>query len=82
MACVRIVRVPRRREAWARRQRGVPVIPAIIEIALELIRDAMNAIGSENVAEAERLALLHAQRRISDEIAKREFGVPDTEPPR
>ena len=53
------------------------MIPTIIEIALELIRDAMNALGSSNVAEAERLALLKAQRRISDEIAKREFGVID-----
>lgn len=49
------------------------MIPTIVEIALELIRDAVDALGSANVAEAERLALLKAQRRISDEIAKREL---------
>lgn len=49
------------------------MIPTIIMIALDLIRDAVDALSSQNAAEAERLALLHAQRRISDEIAKREL---------
>ena len=56
------------------------MIPTIIEIALELIRDAMEALGSSNVAEAERIALLKAQRRISDEIARRELAHAPTEP--
>lgn len=80
MASVRVVRVPRRREARLGCVCGVPVSPLvvfIVETLAELLKDAVVAMSSKDAAEAERQILLKAQRRISDEIARREFGVID-----
>lgn len=53
----------------------------LVDMLAEAIKDAIAALTSANPAEAERQALLRVQRRISDEIARRELGVSDTEPP-
>lgn len=74
------MRVPGRREARLGCVCGVPVSPLvvfIVETLAELLKDAIAAMSSKDPAEAERLALLKAQRRISDEIARRDFGVID-----
>lgn len=70
------MRVPGRREARLGCVCGVPVSPLvvfIVETLAELLKDAIAAMSSKDPAEAERLALLKAQRRISDEIAKRQL---------
>lgn len=50
-----------------------PLVVFIVETLAELLKDAIAAMSSKDPAEAERLALLKAQRRISDEIAKRQL---------
>lgn len=50
-----------------------PLVTFIVELLGELIREAVTAAQSSTPAEAERQALIRAQRRISDEIAKREL---------
>jgi hypothetical protein len=56
-----------------------PLVVFIVETLAELLKDALAAKDS---AEAERIALFKAQRRISDEIARRELGTAPTEPPK
>lgn len=58
-----------------------PLVVFIVETLAELLKDAVAAMSSKDAAEAERQILLKAQRRISDEIARRELGVSPTEPP-
>jgi hypothetical protein len=45
----------------------------IIELIAELAREVVTIAMAPDPVEAERLALLRTQRRISDEIAKREL---------
>lgn len=76
MAGVRVVRVSSRCQARLGCVCGVPVSPLvvfIVETLAELLKDAVAAMSSKDAAEAERQILLKAQRRISDEIAKRQL---------
>lgn len=50
-----------------------PLVVFIVETLAELLKDAVAAMSSKDAAEAERQILLKAQRRISDEIAKRQL---------
>ena len=52
------------------------------EVVAETVADAIAAAVSKDPAAEERLALLTLQRKISDELARRELGVSDTEPPK
>lgn len=51
-----------------------PLVVWIVETLGELLKDAIVAATSENPAEAERQVLIKAQRKISDELARRMFA--------